>query len=101
MKKNVYVSSTFLDLKEHRAALKIALERAKYDVECMEKYPAFDERPKDKCLEDVAACDYYVLILAHRYGSVPKADNPDKRSITHLEYEKANTAGKPCFVFFV
>lgn len=53
----VYVSSTFVDLKDHRAALKVALEKAQYDVECMEKYPAFDERPLDKCLADVARAD--------------------------------------------
>ena len=45
LKKKVYVSSTFEDLKEHRARVKVALEKAGYDVACMEKYPAFDERP--------------------------------------------------------
>lgn len=61
MKKTVYLSSTFIDLIDHRAAVKTALERAQFATECMEKYPAFDERPKDKCLADVAECDYYVL----------------------------------------
>ena len=60
-KKTVYFSSTYLDLIDHRAAVKTALERAQFAIECMEKYPAFDERPKDKCLADVAECDYYVL----------------------------------------
>ena len=83
-KKKVYVSSTYVDLKDYRLAVKTALERAQYDVECMEKYPAFDERPKDKCLGDVDECDYYVLILAHRYGFVPPKDNPQRKSITHL-----------------
>ena len=62
----VYVSSTFIDLKGHRAALKIALEKTRYDVDCMEKYTAFDERPLDRCLADVAAADVYVLLIAHR-----------------------------------
>lgn len=98
-KKRVYVSSTYLDLVEHRKALQVALERAQYDVECMEKYPAFDERPQDKCLQDVAQCDYYVLILALRYGFCPPKDNPKKLSITQLEYERAVREGKPCFAF--
>lgn len=85
----VYVSSTFVDLQQHRAALKVALEKAQYDVECMEKYPAFDERPLDKCLADVARADVYVLLLAHRYGYRPTEGNPDGRSITQLEYEEA------------
>ena len=100
-KKKIYVSSTFVDLEAHRAALKLALERAQYDVECMEKYPAFDRRPLDKCLDDVAACDAYVLLLAHRYGHQPKDDNPEAKSITRLEYEHASACGKPCLVFCI
>jgi hypothetical protein len=46
---SVYVSSTFIDLEGHRAALKTALEKARYDVECMEEFTAFDERPLDRC----------------------------------------------------
>jgi hypothetical protein len=53
----VYVSSTFNDLEGHRAALKTAREKACYDVDCMEKYTAFDRRPLDRCLADVAAAD--------------------------------------------
>lgn len=46
----VYLSSTFVDLEHHRAALKAALE---------------------KCLTDVARADVYGLLLAHRYGYRP------------------------------
>ena len=100
-KKKVYVSSTFNDLEAHRAAVQATLRRGQYDVECMEDYPAFDERPKDKCLRDVAECDYFVLILALRYGHQPRKDNPKKLSITHLEYEEAVRLGKPCFAFLL
>lgn len=68
----------------------------------MEKYPAFDQRPLDKCLADVAAADIYVLLLAHRYGFRPKESNSERKSITHLEYEEAGRhEGKPRFVFTV
>ena len=87
---SVYVSSTFIDLEGHRAALKTALEKARYDVECMEKYTAFDQPPLDRCLADVAATDVYVLLIAHRYGYRPLENNPQRRSITHLEYEQAS-----------
>jgi len=99
MKKKIYLSSTFIDLEEHRAAVKTALERAQFDIECMEKYPAFDERPKDKCLLDVAECDYYVLALALRYGFQPKEENPKKLSITQMEYLEAIRLKKPCLAF--
>ncbi|MEI7866476.1 MAG: SUMF1/EgtB/PvdO family nonheme iron enzyme [Candidatus Methylumidiphilus sp.] len=100
-KKKVYLSSTFIDLIEHRKAVKEALERARVVIECMEKYAASDERPKDKCLKDVAECDYYVLILAWRYGFQPPADNPDRHSITQMEYEEAVRLGKKPLVFLL
>jgi len=100
-KKNVYVSSTFVDLEKYRLRLKEALERAGYDVVSMEKYPAFDQRPRDKCLADVDQCGYYVLVMAHRYGYVPVADNPQKRSITELEYEEAVSKTKPILAFVI
>ncbi|MCX7113560.1 MAG: DUF4062 domain-containing protein, partial [Proteobacteria bacterium] len=101
VKKKVYLSSTYKDLIEHRKAVKEALERAQFDTECMEKYPAFDERPKDKCLKDVADCDYYVLVLAWRYGHQPPDDNPGQRSITQMEYEHAVQSGKKPLVFLL
>jgi formylglycine-generating enzyme required for sulfatase activity len=97
----VYVSSTFIDLEGHRAALKTALEKARYDVECMEKYTAFDQPPLDRCLADVAATDVYVLLIAHRYGYRPPENNPQRRSITQLEYEEASRHNKPRLVFTV
>ena len=100
-KKVVYVSSTFVDLQDHRAALKEALEMAGYNVECMEKYPAFEERPLDRCLADVEKADVFVLLLAHRYGYRPKQNNPENKSITQLEYEHAGTTGRPRLVFTV
>ena len=98
----LYVSSTFVDLEQHRAALKTALEKAQYDVECMEKYPAFDERPLDKCLADVAQADVYLLLIAHRYGYRPTEGNPDSKSITQLEYDEAGRhPGTPRLAFTV
>ena len=97
----LYISSTFRDLKEHRAALKIALEKAGYDVDCMERYPAFDERPLDRCLEDVAHCDAYILILAHRYGFRPDCADGRLLSITEREYEEAARRSRRTFAFCV
>jgi hypothetical protein len=67
----------------------------------MEKYTAFDERPLDRCLADVAATDVYVLLIAHRYGYRPLEHNPQRRSITQQEYEEASRHGKPRLVFTV
>ena len=88
-KTRVYISSTFADLKDHRAKVIEMLEKSGDDVECMEKYAAADERPQDKCRQDASSCDVYVCILAWRYGFIPKQDNPGGNSITELEYEAA------------
>jgi WD40 repeat protein len=98
----VYLSSTFEDLKEYRAAVFTALERAGLDVARMEGYTAADERPVDLCLRDVAASDICVGIYAWRYGYVPPEhhDNPDGKSISELEYRLAEAHGLRKLVFF-
>ena len=49
----------------------------------------------------MAACDLYVGIFAHRYGYVPEHDNPDRRSITELEYRHAQAHGIPRLLFLL
>lgn len=100
-KKQVYLSSTFLDLRAFRESVKRALEPAGVEVEHMERYAAFEERPLDKCLADVRCCDYYVLIVARRYGFVPPLPKGNVLSITQLEYEEAIRHKRPCFVFIL
>lgn len=67
----------------------------------MEDYVATDERPTDKCLADVAACDVYVGLISWRYGYVPRDGNAHGRSITELEFRHAVDRGKPRLLFMV
>ena len=98
-KKRVYVSSTYIDLKDYRAKVNERLRRAGFELVAMEDDPAFDERPVVKCLKDVASCDFYVGILANRYGYIPTEENPDGLSITELEYHKAGEVKIPRLMF--
>jgi hypothetical protein len=50
---------------------------------------------RESCLDDVATCDLYVLILGHRYGFQPQGDNPEDLSITQLEFRRAGECGIP------
>ncbi len=52
----------------------------------MEFYDAADVHFVKKCLDDVEACNIYILILGKRYGYIPKGFT---KSITEMEYEKA------------
>ena len=97
----VYLSSTFEDLKEHRAAVFAALERAGLEVARMEAYTASEERPLEHCLRDVAASDLYVGIFAWRYGYPPPIEhgNREGKSITELEFGQAVKSKLPKLLF--
>jgi len=89
----IYLSSTYEDLKDHRRTVFDALRQSGYQVINMEDYVARDERPVEACLKDVAKSDIYVGIFGLRYGYVPPAKhgNPDRLSITELEFRKADS----------
>ncbi len=97
----IYLSSTFQDLKDHRAAVYKSLNQISgVKVIAMEDYVARDDRPLAACLADVAACDIYVGLFAWRYGYIPaEHENPGHLSITELELEAARASGKPRLVF--
>jgi hypothetical protein len=97
----VYISSTYSDLREHRERVYRALRALRHDVIAMEDYVACDERPLDRCLADVARCDVYVGLFAHRFGYVPEHGNPDGRSVTELEYLKAGEVRIPRLIFLL
>jgi hypothetical protein len=97
----IYVSSTYGDLIEYRDAVVRALRTVQHaEIRAMEDYVARDERPVDRCLQDVSWCDVYIGIFAHRYGYIPPGDNPQHKSITELEYCRAVEAGK-CKLLFL
>jgi hypothetical protein len=99
---NVYLSSTYLDLRRHRRAVALALRKAQYQVTMMEEYAARDELVEFACQGDVAKCDTYVGIFAWRYGYVPKGEsNPDRVSVTELEYDTAVRKKIPALLFLL
>ena len=89
----VYVSSTVADLKAEREAVIDWLVQARHQP--VHSYLPDSETARDSCLSDIDGCDLYVLILGHRYGHVPQANNPDGLSITHLEFRHAVERGMP------
>jgi HEAT repeat protein len=97
----VYVSSTFLDLQEHRRALGQALRRLGHVDVAMEYYTAEHGPAHQRCLADVAASDLYVGVFAWRYGWVPPEDNPNALSITEMEYREAIKHNRPCLIFLL
>lgn len=82
----VFVSSTFVDLENHRAAVRDSLRVAGFLDVAMETLGARDERPLKECLRLVRESNYFVGVYAHRYGFVP---DDSEVSITQAEYEAA------------
>ena len=93
-----YISSTYIDLVEYREAVYKALRKNRYDVIAMEDYVASDERPLDKCLQDVRESSVYIGIFGRRYGYIPPNHT---QSITELEYREASKARVPVLVFLL
>jgi hypothetical protein len=89
----VYMSSTIADLTEERRAVLDWLRLARHQA--VDSYLPDSDTVRNSCLDDVAACDLYVLILGHRYGFQPAEDNPEGLSITHLEFRRAGECGIP------
>ncbi len=100
----IYISSTYKDLIDHRQAASRAIKKVKNCVPFgMEAYVSHSERPVHKCLADVRSSQAFILIVAKRYGFIPKdeAGVSQGKSITHLEFEEACRARIPRLVFLL
>ena len=94
----VFLSSTKLDLLEHRRVAIDALERLDLQFIGMEIFGARPEEPVKACLSEVDECDLFVGIYAHKYGHIPVNSNI---SITEEEFNYAFLKNKPIFCFLV
>lgn len=88
----VFVSSTYEDLREERATVIKALLQLDCFPSGMELFPAADDDSLTLIKSMIDDCDYYLIILAGRYGSLERLSG---KSYTHLEYEHALAMGKP------
>ncbi len=91
----VFLSSTYEDLKAER----LEVMKAILELDCipcgMEYFPAASEDQWAYIKELIDQCDYYVVIVANRYGSTA----PDGMSYTQKEYEYAVSQGVPSIAF--
>lgn len=91
----VFVSSTYTDLKEERAEVLQAI----WELDCiptgMEAFVASNESQWDVIKKVIEECDYYVLIVGGRYGSV----TDEGISYTEKEYHYAKQLGIPVLAF--
>jgi hypothetical protein len=87
----IFISSTFEDLKEERQGLLKAILEIDHMPAGMELFPAADAQAWQLIRDVIDASDYYVLIVGGRYGSM----NEEGLSYTEREYDYAVASGKP------
>lgn len=94
-KYQVFVSSTYEDLRVERQEVIHALLELDCIPSGMELFPAADEDQWSLITGVIDECDYYILILGGRYGST----GSDGISYTEMEYRYALDTGKPIIAF--
>jgi hypothetical protein len=91
----VFVSSTYQDLIEER----LEVIKALLELDCipcgMEYFPAASEETWSYIQSLIDHCDYYVVIIGGRYGSLTK----EGIGFTQREYEYAVSKGIPTIAF--
>jgi len=93
-KLQVFVSSTYIDLKEERQAAVQAILNADHIPAGMELFSAGDRTQMEVIKRWIDESDVFLLILGGRYGTV---ETSSQKSYTHLEYEYALEKGKALF----
>ena len=91
----IFVSSTYTDLLEARQEVMQALLESDCIPAGMELFPAADDDQWTLIKRVIDDCDYCIVIIAGRYGSL----GPEEKSFTQLEYEYAISRKKPVIAF--
>lgn len=95
-REQVFISSTFKDLVEERRAVTQTLLEADCFPAGMELFPASNDEKFDLIKRVIDLCDYYVVIVGGRYGSV---DAKAQLSYTEMEFDYAVSRKKPVMGF--
>lgn len=92
----VFVSSTFTDLREERKTIIETLLNAKYIPAGMEMFSASNDEQFKYIKKIIDTCDYYILIVGARYGTI---NSTTGISYTEQEYDYAVSKNIPVLVF--
>lgn len=95
-KYQVFVSSTYEDLRDQRDQVVRAILEMGHIPVGMEMFSAADEQQWTIIQHHIDDADYYVVIVAHRYGSMD-----GDRSYTEKEYDYASSRGVPILGFVI
>ena len=91
----IFISSTFADLKDERNLVMQAVLERKCFPAGMELFPAIDREQFEYIKKVIDDSDYYLLIIGARYGSLDE----NGVSFTEKEYDYAVKKGIPVIAF--
>lgn len=100
----VMISSTFTDMKKHRAVLIKAIKSQGLTDVGMENDSAKPDLDViDSSLQMVRDSSAYIGVISHKYGQTPRCPkrNPDDLSITELEFNEAQRLNRPILLFIM
>lgn len=98
LKKVAMISSTLLDLPDHRREVREACLRQDMFPLMMESLPASDADAISVSLDMVERADVYIGVFGYRYGHIPTGRDI---SITEMEYNRACERGIPRLIFVI
>lgn len=91
----IFISSTFSDLKEERNKVMQTIMSLDCIPAGMELFPAMDEEQFEFIKRIIDDCDYYILMIGARYGSMDESGV----SYTEKEYDYAVSKNIPVLAF--
>lgn len=94
-KYQIFISSTYDDLREARDRVMRAILNLYHLPIGMEMFDASDDEQWSLIKKTIDSSDYYLLIIGHRYGSLTS----EGISYTEKEFQYAKEKGIPIYVF--
>lgn len=91
----VFISSTYSDLKDERSLVMRTIMSLNCIPAGMELFPASDSEQFEFIKRVIDDCDYYILIVGGRYGSLTE----EGISYTEKEFDYAKQKGLPILAF--
>lgn len=100
-KYQIFISSTYTDLVEERKKIRDTILSMLHFPVGMEIFGAADEEQWEIIKDTIDSSDYYVLLIAHRYGSIIESGPDAGISYTEKEYRYAKEKGIPILAFLI
>lgn len=95
---DIFISSTYEDLKEERAEVTQVIRELGHIPSAMEFFPATNETQWEYIKDKIKKSDYFILVIGGKYGSI----HPETGlSYTEMEFRYAEEIGIPTIAFLV